>query len=538
MGLVSPRMATAAIQASASLFMLGGVPGTFHHLYFSGTTTPVMAVGASFSALEVVPLVVLGHEAWEHWRLQHRAPWMERLKWPLTFFVAVAFWNMLGAGCSASQINPPIALYYIQGLNTTPVHAHAALFGCTASWRWASRCWCCAISGPNWFQQTPDGHRVLGAQRRIGADDCHQPAAHRPLPVPGQREQGLWYARSEAFMQQPFMQTLRWVRTFRDVVFIVGALSVAWQVVRASWARARPVPRATRTLVPHWPGAALTAAAQVCAAHPFFLPESHHEHRQIQSTSMSASWAALPLHNPGARGGSAQRHRIARLVVTMSSPSNCTWRWRPGAVPGPAARQQCRTIAWANSTTATWANAQAYEAFARRWNRPEACAATGLPRRCQPGVAHGARTHAARKTNDFYPRIEGAVKPRQPGFPAFPGPPRHLCRGGLVLFSIKLPMVSWMAIVNAICSVLLHSRWRGHGYPGSAQRARSSKAQRRARPFDVCKIRSVIERAGLPPANLRRRSRPAGRAGGQVLIHRFHGEAPGIEQIRTWSSRP
>ena len=118
MGLVSKRLATAASLASASLFMLGGVPGTFHHLYFSGTTTPVMAVGATFSALEVVPLIVLGHEAWEHWRLQHRAEWMQRVKWPLMCFVAVAFWNMLGAGVFGFMINPPIALYYIQGLNT------------------------------------------------------------------------------------------------------------------------------------------------------------------------------------------------------------------------------------------------------------------------------------------------------------------------------------------------------------------------------------------------------------------------------------
>ena len=129
LGLVSYRMATAASLASASLFMLGGVPGTFHHLYFSGTTTPVMAVGASFSALEVVPLVVLGHEAWEHWRLQHKTEWMKKLRWPLMCFVAVAFWNMLGAGVFGFMINPPISLYYIQGLNTTPVHAHSALFG-------------------------------------------------------------------------------------------------------------------------------------------------------------------------------------------------------------------------------------------------------------------------------------------------------------------------------------------------------------------------------------------------------------------------
>src|SRR5690625_2359883 len=47
----------------------------------------------------------------------------------LILFVAVAFWNMLGAGVLGFMINPPIALYYIQGLNTTPTHAHAALSG-------------------------------------------------------------------------------------------------------------------------------------------------------------------------------------------------------------------------------------------------------------------------------------------------------------------------------------------------------------------------------------------------------------------------
>src|SRR5690554_7375228 len=69
MGLVSRTLATAAALASASLFLLGGVPGTFHHMYFSGTTTPVMAVGATFSALEVVPLIVLGYERSEERRV-------------------------------------------------------------------------------------------------------------------------------------------------------------------------------------------------------------------------------------------------------------------------------------------------------------------------------------------------------------------------------------------------------------------------------------------------------------------------------------
>jgi len=44
-------------------------------------------------------------------------------------WTGVSVWNMVGAGLFGFMINPPIALYYMQGLNTTPVHAHGALFG-------------------------------------------------------------------------------------------------------------------------------------------------------------------------------------------------------------------------------------------------------------------------------------------------------------------------------------------------------------------------------------------------------------------------
>jgi nitric oxide reductase subunit B len=44
---------------------------------------------------------------------------------------------------------------------------------------------------------------------------------------------GTWWARGEVFMQQEILQTLRWTRTFGDVVFIVGGLGVMWQVVTA-----------------------------------------------------------------------------------------------------------------------------------------------------------------------------------------------------------------------------------------------------------------------------------------------------------------
>lgn len=233
MGLVSKRMATVASLASASLFMLGGVPGTFHHLYFSGTTTPVMAVGATFSALEVVPLIVLGHEAWEHYRLKNRAPWMEQVKWPLYFFVAVAFWNMLGAGVLGFLINPPIALYYIQGLNTTATHAHAALFGVYGFLALGFTLLILRYIRP---QMTFDEKLMKTAFWWLNGGLVLMLFTSL-LPVGiiqfvASASEGLWYARSESFMQSDLLQTLRWIRTFGDVIFIVGALAVSWQVVK------------------------------------------------------------------------------------------------------------------------------------------------------------------------------------------------------------------------------------------------------------------------------------------------------------------
>ena len=231
MGLVSKRLATTATLGSASLFMLGGVPGTFHHIYFAGTTTPVMAVGATFSALEVVPLILLGHEAWENWRLKERAPWMARLRWPLQFFIATAFWNMLGAGVFGFLINPPIALYYIQGLNTTPLHAHAALFGVYGSLALGFSLLILRYLRPNlqfndrlmntgfWWLNGGLMLMIVTSLLPIGILQFYASAS-----------QGLWYARSEAFMQQDLLQTLRWVRTFGDIVFLVGAFAVIWQI--------------------------------------------------------------------------------------------------------------------------------------------------------------------------------------------------------------------------------------------------------------------------------------------------------------------
>lgn len=233
LGLVSRRSATVASLVAASLFMVGGVPGTFHHLYFTGTTTPVMAVGAAFSALEVVPLILLGKEAHEHWSYQHATPWMKRLRWPLMCFVAVAFWNMIGAGVFGFMINPPISLFYIQGLNTTAVHAHAALFGVYGFLALGFVLLVARYIRPQaeydenlmtwgfWCLNGGLALMIIISLLPVGVMQAYASIS-----------QGLWYARSEGFMQQDILQGLRWVRTLADLIFIGGACCIAWQVTK------------------------------------------------------------------------------------------------------------------------------------------------------------------------------------------------------------------------------------------------------------------------------------------------------------------
>jgi nitric oxide reductase subunit B len=229
MGLVKPSHAGAAVIGSSSLFLFSGIPGTFHHLYFSGTPTSIMAIGASFSALEVIPLVLIGFEAYQTSRMQAAASWMRRYRWPVTFFVGVAFWNLVGAGLFGFLINPPIALYYMQGLNTTPVHAHTALFGVygllslglvlvIARLLTGARAWNEAWLGRGFWAMN------LGLTLMVGLSLLPIGLMQAYASV----ETGLWYARSAEFLQQPLLENLRWLRIVGDTIFLMGVGFFAW----------------------------------------------------------------------------------------------------------------------------------------------------------------------------------------------------------------------------------------------------------------------------------------------------------------------
>jgi nitric oxide reductase subunit B len=231
MQLVRATTATLAVLFTTIIFLSGGILGTFHHLYFTGTPTAVMAIGASFSALEVVPLVLMGYEAYDNMKIYRSSTWIKAYKWPIYSFVAVAFWNLVGAGIFGFLINPPIALYYMQGLNTTPVHGHTALFGVYGMLGiglmlfvlrdmdsvsvWKEK-W---LKFAFWAINIGLLAMVLISVLPIGLAQTFASV-----------QEGLWYARSAEFLQTPLIDTFKWLRVIGDTIFALGTVALVWFV--------------------------------------------------------------------------------------------------------------------------------------------------------------------------------------------------------------------------------------------------------------------------------------------------------------------
>jgi nitric oxide reductase subunit B len=235
---IKAESAAQAALLSGAIYLSGGIIGTLHHLYFSGTPTVALAFGSVFSALEIVPLLLVGHEAVANIRRSKARPWLSQYKWVVYFFVAVAFWNLVGAGIFGFMINPPIALYYMQGLNTTAVHAHGALYGVYGTLGLGLMLFCLRALKPElkwkerpiwfgfWAINIGLMLEIVLSLLPVGLMQTYQSVSV-----------GYWSARSSEFMQTDLMQTLRWMRMIGDSIFALGALSFVYFALDLMWQR-------------------------------------------------------------------------------------------------------------------------------------------------------------------------------------------------------------------------------------------------------------------------------------------------------------
>lgn len=233
LGLIRAATANAAIVLETIVFMFGGILGTLHHLYFTGTPTFVIAIGAMFSALEVVPMAMIGVEGYRNFKRCKSAPWIQAYKWSIWCFIAVGFWNVVGAGLLGFTINTPIALYYMQGLNMTSAHGHAALFGvygmlgiglllfCLRGLsdriRWSDK-----LLAPM-FWSLNIGLAMMVFLSLVPAGIYQAWAS---------TTKGMSFARSPEVVHSSFMETMVWMRVPGDIVFSIGIAFLAWFAIR------------------------------------------------------------------------------------------------------------------------------------------------------------------------------------------------------------------------------------------------------------------------------------------------------------------
>lgn len=234
LGVIRQKVAMTIIYLDIILYSIGGVVGTMHHLYFSGTAAETMALGAFFSAAEVLPLTFLTVEAWSFLQLGSRqessstTPFPHR--WAVMFLVAVGFWNFLGAGIFGFLVNLPVVSYYEMGTALTANHAHAAMMGVYGMLaiglalfclrylippeRWSDRLakisfWSCNI-GLAWM--------CFATLLPLGIAQLYKSVSD-----------GYYAARQLEFITNPSNSLLEWLRLPGDVIFIGGgALPFLW----------------------------------------------------------------------------------------------------------------------------------------------------------------------------------------------------------------------------------------------------------------------------------------------------------------------
>ncbi len=250
LGVVRPATATRVVYLDIILYSIGGVIGTMHHLYFSGAPAIHMAMGAVFSAMEVIPLVLLTFEAWRFMRLgaQERSSSVIGTssanfphKWAVMFLIAVGFWNFLGAGVFGFLINLPIVSYYEIGTAFTANHAHGALMGvygmlAIGFFMFIAR----HFIPPDRGSERAMKLSFWGLNVGLGLMLCANLIPMGGLQLYDAVQNGYWHARQPEFFQQPWPRIIEWLRMPGDLIFLfVGILPVVYLALRMFAARRR-----------------------------------------------------------------------------------------------------------------------------------------------------------------------------------------------------------------------------------------------------------------------------------------------------------
>jgi nitric oxide reductase subunit B len=208
------------------ILLLGtGVLGIGHHYYYNGSPESWIAIGAVFSALEIIPLTLLVFEANDHYKLLKEGGVHFPYKMTFWFLIATSLWNIVGAGVTGFLINLPAVNYFEHGQQLTPAHAHAAMMGVYGMFaiavliyslrnivnpkKWNDK----LLKWSFWTMNIGLFGMVFVSLTTIGF-----------IQLKEAYEKGYWSLRTSEFLQKDIIQDLLLIRAVPDTVFIIGVV--------------------------------------------------------------------------------------------------------------------------------------------------------------------------------------------------------------------------------------------------------------------------------------------------------------------------
>lgn len=243
MGLISRQAAIRVIYLATLLFLGSGLLGISHNFYWNAKPVGTMALGAVFSTLQVIPLILLTLEAWRFSKLPRllekgngvAVSDKTQFGFPevFLFLLGVNFWNFFGAGVLGFIINLPIANYYEHGTYLTVNHGHAALMGVYGNLAIATVLFCCRLLFKPEFWNVRLLKSVfwsinIGLLLMVFLDLF--PVGIWQLQTV--TEKGLWFARSHVFTESMRFQSFTWMRIVGGGLFTLGGVApLVWFIV-------------------------------------------------------------------------------------------------------------------------------------------------------------------------------------------------------------------------------------------------------------------------------------------------------------------
>ena len=242
MGFTTKALAEKVIYLSVILFLITATVGVAHNFYWIAKPTSILALGSTFSTLQILPLLLLtfdvykmrkdGKDAYGNVIKGNQKHLMDGV-W--LFILAVNFWNIFGAGVLGSMINLPIVNYYEHSTYLTGNHAHGAMFGVKGNIALAGMLFVAqhlikdeywnpkVVVWSFWLLNIGIALMMFFNLFPIGIYQFYLTLEH-----------GLWFARTQEIVNGSIFQTFVAFRSIGGTAFFIGTVLLVYFIVSRS----------------------------------------------------------------------------------------------------------------------------------------------------------------------------------------------------------------------------------------------------------------------------------------------------------------